>query len=298
MEASEKQPSKKSNWKNGLGMILSGIGLGWIIGMSTSPVIRDVILSFVAVFTTILGLIGGFSTNNSVSKEGFSFQNATGELTSDGENKSETNVIISKPKMSMLDYLQNVNLLPIGLFMIFLATGAAAGLFTKNNHFFATDYKWLASRFEIDNETFNKDYKKFLFESQIGMVAIDSLGESVDTTEVIEDIKPDDKDENVNQSIVNKLALYDKKLARLSIDVKKIKFLNFGKGTGVGLGTGLTNDKVTKNECESIKTYSNERLKSWLLTHYSGKKDTLRIINIDENNRIELRKELSKICPD
>ena len=101
--------------KNVIGMSLSGIGLGWLIGMSQSPVIQTIILSFLSFFVGVMGILSGtklLQTKDTLETE---------------ENDSPT----QKPSKSFS--FPQVNMLPIGFFMVFLVCGEVAGVYARIN---------------------------------------------------------------------------------------------------------------------------------------------------------------------
>jgi hypothetical protein len=52
----------RKDWLNGLWLALSGLGLGWLIGLSVSPVIQGVITGLITVVVSIATLLAGVHT--------------------------------------------------------------------------------------------------------------------------------------------------------------------------------------------------------------------------------------------
>lgn len=111
----EQQNSFLASLRNVIGMSLSGIGLGWLIGMSESPIIQTIILSFLSFFVGVMGILSG--TKLLQAKDTLDTE----------ENDSPTQ------KASKSFSFPQVNMLPIGFFMVFLVCGEAAGVYARIN---------------------------------------------------------------------------------------------------------------------------------------------------------------------
>lgn len=155
-DMSDKLNDEEKKWQNlainSFAMALSGIAFGWMLGMSVTPVIKEVIGTFLLLFAGIMALIAGI--------EKISIKPPT----NDGETSIEV-----KGGIEIGKYIWKVNLLPIGCFMSCMAYGASRGLYMKNNHIFNTDYRKMANSFGIADSTFNKNYNTILFERGIGV---------------------------------------------------------------------------------------------------------------------------------
>lgn len=153
---STNQNSRDKSVQNSIAMALSGIALGWMIGMSASPVIKEVILSILVVFTTIMGLIGGFKINKLPFDASVSFESTP-------DNQFE----IGK-------YMLKVDLLPIGLFMIFMLLGSFSGVYMRANDSLSLTPDEVAERWNFaradssknsPRDTVHSYIKKKLFET-------------------------------------------------------------------------------------------------------------------------------------
>lgn len=113
----------KNIFVNSIGMLLCGLSLGWLVGMSTTPTIHNIITTLFTFVMTIMGLIAGI------------------EL---------------KAGNKLGDYLNQINLIPIGLFFICLSFGSAVGVYTRTNELLGlnpTNYmaKWKIQDNKIDS---------------------------------------------------------------------------------------------------------------------------------------------------
>jgi hypothetical protein len=266
-EANSKHPSWLP-WENALGMLLAGLGLGWIIGMSQTPIIRDVILAFIAVITTVMGLIAGFGGSSGLKDGIFSFFMGTEKSSETDDNKEEINQKI-------------VRLIPIGIFLLCLSIGSAAGLYTKNNYWFGSNYKKMASELGISDSIFYKKYNTQIFEAQIASNQIDSLTvmDSLHIYQTFELVYGKPNNENVTL------------LKAITDAGNKKHFPKIGPGF-----PGLMNDKVKINDCNDASHLSPDMLKDWLLKKVSAK-NKARIEAIDFNDEAKLMLELKKLCP-
>ncbi|WP_020605920.1 hypothetical protein [Spirosoma spitsbergense] len=106
-------------------LLASGLAVGWMMGMSVSPVIQTALNSLLVVLVGVLGLLAGtqslFTADDDISHRRW------------------------------LSYLNEVNLLPVGVFLFFLAFGSAVGVFTRTNAILGPSPKWLASHWNLDS---------------------------------------------------------------------------------------------------------------------------------------------------
>lgn len=139
------------NGKNLFAMAIAGSALGWLIGMSVTPVIRDVIIAVLAVIVGIMGLVSG--TKNEEATE-----------------KSITN---------FRDYFLQVDLLPIGVCMFFLTLGSGFGIYTRTHEWLGLEPKEMVSRWNYAielsanhppnaSDSLKSRMLKQLFEAHIG----------------------------------------------------------------------------------------------------------------------------------
>ena len=111
-------------------LLLIGLSLGWITGMSTSPVIKDVLLSLMTLMTGIHVSMIGIKSNE--------------------ENRYNIK-----------------SLLPLTVFIIFFCIGSSAGVFSRANSLLGVSttffsYKWKDSGFD------DSELKKMAFYIQYG----------------------------------------------------------------------------------------------------------------------------------
>jgi hypothetical protein len=98
----DSQGKKINPLLNGLALFLCGWSVGWLIGMSRSPVIHDVLIAVFSVITTLLLALIGL--------------------------KSETS-----------RFTVAFRVLPLGLFLFSLSVGAACGNYTRSNDLLGID---------------------------------------------------------------------------------------------------------------------------------------------------------------
>ena len=115
----KKAPAIINNvWLNSTAMVLCGLSFGWMIGMSTTPVVREVILGLLMIFIGIMGLTAG------IKKVSLKHPDVKDDSFSLGVEES----------VGWGKYIYEVNFLPIGLFMIFMAVGSGLGVYMRVNY--------------------------------------------------------------------------------------------------------------------------------------------------------------------
>ncbi len=266
-------PSKNMALENCIGMILAGLGLGWIIGMANSPVIKDIIMAFVAVITTVMGLMSGYGGTADVKNGIANFFMGTHKTSESSDVKDSIS-----PKI--------VRILPLGLFLAFLAVGAGAGVYTKNSNILLPDYKKMATELGIPDSVFNKTYNRQIFENRIGA--------KVDSLTVIDSL-------HIYQSFE---LMYGKAISENTNLIKAIQIakkkqkekLSSGRGNTFGPQTGLNSGKITINECIEADNLPSDMLKNWLLKKVKAT-DKSRIKEIESSDEPKLKAELKKLCP-
>lgn len=109
---------------NGLCLLVSGFGLGWLVGLSSSPVIQTILTSLIAVVVSISGAIAGLRPSDS--DEG-------PDTLEEGEEEKNRSRSGRRPAAILLDPL------PVMCMVVGLACGASAGVYARANG-------WLAAR--------------------------------------------------------------------------------------------------------------------------------------------------------
>ncbi|MEW5926408.1 MAG: hypothetical protein AB1941_02870 [Gemmatimonadota bacterium] len=95
----------KNHRKNGLAILVSGLGIGWLLGLAQTPVLNTVLTSVIAVAAGLITVLMGLST---------------------GDNKAQPNAATQK-RISV----PPVNAVPLMLLVLGLAVGASGGLYTR-----------------------------------------------------------------------------------------------------------------------------------------------------------------------
>src|SRR5580698_5225348 len=90
--------------KNVILLFFSSLSLGWMIGMSVSPVVNTVVASVIAVLVTAVSLLSGFKLDETA---------------------------VQKIPRSITD----MSIVPVAILTIGLAIGSAMGIFTRTHNF-------------------------------------------------------------------------------------------------------------------------------------------------------------------
>ncbi|QJW90611.1 hypothetical protein HNV11_15075 [Spirosoma taeanense] len=138
--------------RNVVALFLCGTSLGWLVGMSTSPVLQTVLAALLAIVATLLTATLGLprSTDNkkvsltdvlsSVLSQAFG-QSVTEKTATNPASNPET--VPAKP-------VSPYNALPLGWFLFCLAVGAAGGIFTRTNELLGTIPRVVAWRLSVN----------------------------------------------------------------------------------------------------------------------------------------------------
>jgi hypothetical protein len=87
---------------NLVALILCGGSIGWMVGMSASPIIQGILTTVFSFVIILLGVVAGIESNSVL-------------------------------KIKTLS--KDISLLPIGVFFLFLSLGSAGGIYTRTNDY-------------------------------------------------------------------------------------------------------------------------------------------------------------------
>jgi hypothetical protein len=99
---------------NLIGLLASGLGLGWLVGLSVSPVLQVIVASIVALAVAATSALAGLKPESDTT------------ASSGAEGKG------SPPRFVPSGL--RVSLLPLTLLIVGIAAGASAGVFTRTNN--------------------------------------------------------------------------------------------------------------------------------------------------------------------
>jgi cytoskeletal protein RodZ len=122
----------------GVCLALSGIGVGWLIGLSVSPVIYIVITSLIAFIVSVTSALAGLKLDEAENNS------------SDQPNR--------KHKLQV-----EINPLPMTLMIVGLAVGASVGIYARTNNWLGPRPANFAARWK-DTELSNKEISRRLFD--------------------------------------------------------------------------------------------------------------------------------------
>lgn len=92
---------------NTCALFISGLSIGWMMGMSVSPVVQTTLNTLLTLLVGILSLVAG--------------------------TQSLAAADADKAHQQRWMYLRRANLLPVGAFLLALSVGSATGIFTRTN---------------------------------------------------------------------------------------------------------------------------------------------------------------------
>jgi hypothetical protein len=123
----------------GICLLLSGMGVGWLIGLSVSPVIHIVITSLIAFVVSITGALAGL------------------KVTPDDEPPSESSSLKQKLQVE-------INPVPVMLIVIGIAFGASLGVYGRTNNWLGTNVNNFVAEWE-KTRLGEQEISKRLFET-------------------------------------------------------------------------------------------------------------------------------------
>ena len=137
---------------NSIYLFLTGLGIGWIVGLSVSPVVHILLGSILALVVTFASTAAGLSQTD---KSG------------EPKNSSEANSLLKQASKIQIDPR------PIAYFIIGIAIGSAIGVYARTNDWLTASPEVIIKRWEGDglNETeirnrlFNEIYPPQIFEN-------------------------------------------------------------------------------------------------------------------------------------
>lgn len=127
---------------NTIGLLLCGLSIGWIVGLSTTPVIQGVLNSVLTIITSILTILFGFQSNNDV------------------------NIVNKK--------LGEINVFPVSLFLLGLAISSSFGIYARTNEWFGVNPIKFKEKWEIKDQDSTKIINR-LYELKYGSIEKNSI---------------------------------------------------------------------------------------------------------------------------
>jgi len=112
-----------------------GFGVGWLLGMSASPVLHLVVSSIIALVGAVVGALAGIHAESAVSN-----QKDTPEppITGNGSHAPDS------PKSRLRPL--NVNPMPLGVLVVGILVGSCVGVYVRTNDWLGPDPQRLALR--------------------------------------------------------------------------------------------------------------------------------------------------------
>ena len=105
---------------NILSLLFCGFSIGWLMGLSASPIIQTVVGSLLAVITSVLTLLSGVQ---------------------EGEMKEK-----------ITNKLGNINIFPLSVFLIGLSVSATLGIYARTNDWFGINPKSFKHKWELKDK--------------------------------------------------------------------------------------------------------------------------------------------------
>ena len=163
--ANAEQSNKKSSlpvttnlewWVNLPSVLIIGGGIGWLLGLSVSPVVAGIVAVVIAAAATLVAAMGGWQQSEDKSeKTANSSSKNENETATNSENvailqNADTHQDKQQSKQSdILRFSRIVAPLPFALLMIGIVAGSVVGLYARNHSWFGSNLsyeveKWTA----------------------------------------------------------------------------------------------------------------------------------------------------------
>lgn len=126
-------------------LLISGMGVGWLLGLSVSPVLHIIVASVIALVIGVVGALAGLESNPDGS--------ATGKDSQTGE------ISISANKKSV-----KINPFPMTALIAGLVIGASFGVYTRTNELLGANPQRLAQRWNGVSGLDEASIKRRLFD--------------------------------------------------------------------------------------------------------------------------------------
>lgn len=130
-------------------LALSGLAIGWLMGLSVSPNVQNVIASFIALIVSIMSVIAGVSMVKKMVD--LADQKPEGEVKSKAKKEQENTSLESSRTIAI------ASLWPMAGLMAGLMAGSTLGLVVRNNNLLGIYPSLVAWRWGVDKNKLNKD---------------------------------------------------------------------------------------------------------------------------------------------
>jgi hypothetical protein len=210
--------SKAYAYCNVISLLIGGLALGWLVGLSVSPVLHLIVASILSLAVAATSALAGIRLKADECEHP---SDESGSMVSDFS-------------------IRRVNLLPLGLLTAAIATGASMGIFARTNNLLGL-YPAIAAKRWADAGMANPEIKKRMFDAIYSSSDIPSHG--------LQQQQPSDKNggnkgEGPQNPLVSGASLY-------AVDATQCNLLDGKDGDDlktalIGLGNESTRAAVSK----------------------------------------------------
>lgn len=150
----EKWHGRDSLVKNNLCIVFSGVFLGWLMGLSVAPVVKDVITSLMLIITTFLTILSGIK-----------------------------NIDDKIPSSKYLSLVKSLSIVPVLSLMLGVAVGATSGVYVRAHNYLGPSPQFYIDQWsgsgidknEIAQKIFDSNYSLASVSSDIPNAQISSV---------------------------------------------------------------------------------------------------------------------------
>ncbi|HKS29637.1 MAG TPA: hypothetical protein VJS44_17545 [Pyrinomonadaceae bacterium] len=266
----------------GLCLLLSGVGIGWLIGLSVSPVIHIIITSLIALAVSVTGTLAGINIDQK-------------ESAAEPDDKPKRRVLVE------------VNPVPLMLVVIGLAIGSSIGVYARTNSWLGPDPNSFVEKWK-DTELTKREIVRRLFDdlyppragSTTSTTAGDSAAANAQSTGQASG--PGASTENSNSSTTKAAA--DAGASGAAQPPKSAPEADAGKSeTSANPDSAMTKSKVSAlfsgvdaNDCAEFRAARDESLRDVMDRGVGGNEEARKVIRQCPDIRC-LRGLVTTICP-
>lgn len=152
---------------NLISVVIIGGGIGWLLGLSVSPVVASIVAVVIAAAATLVAVMGGWEKSEGKANKSETAGNANGNENILNAQNAEVSQEQSPNKQPILSrFTHIVTPLPFAMLMVGIVAGSIAGLYARNHSWFGSNLsyeveKWAAQglpKDEVVRRLFELEY--------------------------------------------------------------------------------------------------------------------------------------------
>ena len=155
---------------NLLSVVIIGAGIGWLLGLSVSPVVASIVAVVIAAAATLVAVMGGWEKDEDKANksESSGSENGGEDAAAPIHDASTQNVNGQRAQQQTIltRFTRVITPIPFALLMVGIVAGSIVGLYARNHSWFGSNFsseveKWTAqglSKDEVVRRLFEREY--------------------------------------------------------------------------------------------------------------------------------------------